>query len=716
MQGPNHVDIGFRIDGSETTLKVELARCSFCVQPLGEMFMDIPAPIIAYREGLELTWVQALDEHGFSPQPLNKPSDLASTNAEVLILDTELLEQFPLIQWQHRRCTALLLDDDFKDTSFDNNVCKNKQAGAMACLRLPKSATKSQMLQAIQFAVDHTRLSRRTELAENQNRLTANSLSRLVQVGIALSAEADLDSLLEKILAEGQQLVGCDAASLFLLDTQENTSQLRFKLTRNQSLEVPFAEHCLALDKSSIAGFCACTGETLHIEDVYCLPDNSPYRFNRSFDQSMAYRTVNLVVLPMVDQNGNVVGILEFINRKRNISDILDVPSLTPERLIAFDEEAIALLQAMASQAAVAIEKSRLIDSVNKLFEGFVQASVFAIERRDPTTSGHSFRVADLCESVATAVDTCDAGSFKVVQFNHDDMRELRYAALLHDFGKVGVREHILVKAKKLSPGNCERLRYRVALAQAQLRNQSLEQMLKLSTSPNGLSDVLRREIELANEQDIKQLSDYLEVILQANEPTVLSRDVQGNLDLIKSHLVRDSQGTLSGLISEKEYQALRIKRGSLSEPERLEIEAHVQHTIDFLSLIPWTPNLSGIPGIAGAHHEKLDGSGYPYNLSEQKIPFPSRIMTVCDIFDALTASDRPYKPAMPLERALDILRAEAQRGIVDTHIVELFIEARCYTALEGREYGFSLPCQSKDAQWVHHVCDYDLHKAQDTL
>jgi len=678
--------------------------------------MDQPAPIVAYREGLEFAWIQALSGHGFSPLPVNKPSDLLNTDTEVVILDSVLLEQFPQAQWQHRQCTALLLDDEGKDAFFDNEVPNNKQTSTMACLHLPTSANTSQILQAIQFAVDHTQLSRRTELAENQNRLTANSLSRLIQVGIALSAEADLDCLLEKILAEGQQLVGCDAASLFLLDTHENSRQLHFKLTRNQSLDVPFAEHCLSLDKSSIAGFCACTGETLHIEDAYCLPENSPYRFNRSFDQSMAYRTVNIVVLPMVDQNDKVVGILEFINRKRNINDILDIPSLTPDRLIPFDEEAIELLQAMASQAAVAIEKSRLIDSVNKLFEGFVQASVFAIERRDPTTSGHSFRVADLCESVASAVDACDSGSFKVVRFNHDDMRELRYAALLHDFGKVGVREHILTKAKKLSPGNCERLRYRVALAQAQLRNQTLEQLLKLSTSDTGLSDSLRQEIEHANDQDIKQLSDYLNVILQANEPTVLSRDVQGNLERIKSHLVRDSQGTLSGLISEKEYQALRIKRGSLSEPERLEIEAHVQHTIDFLSLIPWTPNLSGIPGIAGAHHEKLDGSGYPYNLSEQKIPFPSRIMTVCDIFDALTASDRPYKPAMPLERALDILRAEAQRGIVDKHIVELFIDAKCYTALEGREYGFSLPCQSKDAQWVHHVCDYDLHKAQDLL
>ena len=683
--------------------------------------MDMPAPSVAYREGLTLTWVQTLSVHGFYPQPIKTPSDLAKTNADVVILDALLLEQFPLIQWQHKQCTVLLLDDGLNDDLFENNLPKDnlpkdKQTGTMACLRLPKSASSSLILQTIQFAVDHTQLSRRTEFAENQNRLTADSLSRLVQVGIALSAEADLDSLLEKILAEGQELVGCDAASLFLLDTHENIPRLNFKLTRNQSLEVPFAEHSLSLDKSSIAGFCACTGETLHIEDVYCLPANSPYRFNHSFDQSMAYRTVNIVVLPMVDQNDNVVGILEFINRKRNTRDILDIPSLTPERLIAFDEEAIALLQAMASQAAVAIEKSRLIDSVNKLFEGFVQASVFAIERRDPTTSGHSFRVADLCESVATAVDASDLGSFKVVRFNHDEMRELRYAALLHDFGKVGVREHILTKAKKLSPGNCERLRYRVALAQARLRNQALEQLLKLSTSPSGLSDTLRQEIELANDQDSKQLSDYLEVILKANEPSVLSRDVEGNLERIKSHLVRDSQGNLSGLISEKEYHALRIKRGSLSEPERLEIEAHVQHTIDFLSLIPWTPNLSGIPGIAGAHHEKLDGSGYPNNLSEQKIPFPSRIMTVCDIFDALTASDRPYKPAMPLERALDILRAEATRGIVDTHIVELFIDARCYKALEGREYGFSLPCQSKDAKWVHHVCDYDLHKAQDAL
>lgn len=538
-----------------------------------------------------------------------------------------------------------------------------------------------------------------------------SSFSRLVQVGISLSSETDLDHLLEKILAEGQDLVGCDAASLFLLDDGDDTPSLLFKLTRNNSTDVPFKEHRLSLDASSIAGYCATTAQTLHIEDAYQLPDDCPYHFNRSFDISMGYRTVNLIVLPMIDQGGKVVGVLEFINRKIDPDQPLSIAAMIPSQLCAFDEDAIALLQSMASQAAVAIENRRLLESVNTLFDGFVQASVFAIERRDPVTSGHSFRVADLCEKVATSIDTSSASVFQKTHFDTDQMRELRYAALLHDFGKVGVREHVLTKAKKLDPVACELVSYRVALAKSHLNNHALEQLYKLASSRDGLALEMRQKIEAQRDADCRQLDQYLEWILEANEPSMLEEGMFDHLRRIKSHLVQDHDGTLTGLISEQEFLSLSIRRGSLNQSERDEIEAHVQHTTDFLRLIPWTDNLSDIPAIAGSHHEKLDGSGYPLHLDAESIPLQSRIMTVCDIYDALTAADRPYKPAMPIERALSVLQSEVKAGLLDTNVVQLFIDAQCYQVLDGKEYGFTPLNACEHSACVHHVCDYDLHK-----
>lgn len=538
-----------------------------------------------------------------------------------------------------------------------------------------------------------------------------SSFSRLVQVGISLSSEPDLDHLLEKILAEGQGLVGCDAASLFLLDDSGDSPSLLFKLTRNNSTDIPFKEQRLSLDSSSIAGYCATTAKTLHIKDAYQLPEDSPYHFNRSFDISTGYRSVNLIVLPMIDQGGKVVGVLEFINRKIDPGQQLSIAAMVPSQLCEFDDDSIALLQSMASQAAVAIENRRLLESVNTLFDGFVQASVFAIERRDPVTSGHSFRVADLCESVASSIDTSSTNVFQKTHFDVDQMRELRYAALLHDFGKVGVREHVLTKAKKLDPVACELVSYRVALAKSHLNNHALEQLYKLAMSDDGLAVEMRKKIEAQRDADCRQLDQYLKWIFEANEPSMLEEGMFDHLRRIKSHLVRDYDGALCGLISEQEFLSLSIRRGSLNQAERDEIEAHVQHTTDFLRLIPWTDNLSDIPAIAGSHHEKLDGSGYPLHLDAEEIPLQSRIMTVCDIYDALTAADRPYKPAMPRDRALSVLQSEVKGGLLDANIVQLFIDAQCYQILEGKQYGFT-PLNTKEhSVCVHHVCDYDLHK-----
>jgi HD-GYP domain-containing protein (c-di-GMP phosphodiesterase class II) len=342
-----------------------------------------------------------------------------------------------------------------------------------------------------------------------------------------------------------------------------------------------------------------------------------------------------------------VVGVLQALNRR-------DGP-FTPE-----DEE---LLGALAGPAASAIENAVLNDEIERLFEGFVQASVLAIEQRDPTTAGHSGRVALLTCGLARAVEKAAPPEWRGVAFDGVALQQLRYAALLHDFGKVGVRENVLVKADKLYPHELEVVRARFDLARASLENERLRARLE------GRDDADAAE-------RARELDALLEVVVAANRPTVLPAEASARLREAAGRTFVDLRGEVRPLLTAFELSCLSIPRGSLSDAERKEIEAHVTHTFRFLSQIPWTRALRRIPEIAYGHHEKLDGKGYPRGVPSSAIPVETRMMTIADIFDALTASDRPYKKAMPAEKAIDILRDEAKRGQVDVPLLGVFVEA----------------------------------------
>lgn len=620
-----------------------------------------------------------LADEGIALQCVEHPDDFT---LEVLLLDSLLLDSQPLTAWLATGSSLVAFD---------------APAGV---LPLPAAASEDELVALLGFAAEQFRLKQKTDQLSAALHSKDGDLQKLVDVGLALSAEKDLERLLSKILTEGRRLSNSDAASLFLVDKKGEQAQLIFKLTQNSSMPTRFQEQRMPLTKASIAGYVALTSTELNIADAYAIPSESPYRFNRSFDMQVGYRTMSLLAIPMLNHRHEVVGVLEFINCQN--------PAGEP---IPFDEVMAVSLRALASQAAVAIENRQLLDDISQLFDGFVQASVFAIEQRDPTSSGHSFRVADLCIALARQLPAAPQSHIRGQAFNDEGLRELRYAALLHDFGKVGVREHVLTKAKKLPEPVVDNLRYRVALAKESLHNQTLKRMLHAYRHHGGLADEQRLlwESELAQECD--RLDHYLRDILKANEPSVLTEGDFHHLQEIQGHVVKSHDDSLIGLLSDREFCALAIRRGSLTEEERAEIERHVVHTRDFLKLIPWTPALQGIPEIAAAHHEKLDGSGYPKGLSGDAIPCASRIMTICDIYDALTASDRPYKPAVPTEHALDILQSEVKSGLLDGDLVRVFIESRCY--LNPGQYQ-QLPAPSSTLAssdgpvYAHHVCDFE--------
>jgi HD-GYP domain-containing protein (c-di-GMP phosphodiesterase class II) len=505
-------------------------------------------------------------------------------------------------------------------------------------------------------------------------------LSELNQIGAALSAERDISRLLALILDKSQKITAADAGSLYLVVRGEAPGQpdsLRFALAKNDSVAFAFQESRMPLDQTSIAGYVAVNGTAVNVADAYELPAGTPYSISKSFDVKSGYRTKSMLVVPMRDHQGEIIGVIQLINKKIEPSAILK-PSSLVERLVAsFDEFDLDLVMSLASQAAVALVNTRLIEDIKTLFESFVQASVTAIESRDPTTSGHSGRVADLTVGLAQRIDGSSAGLYAPVRFSKDQIQEIRYASLLHDFGKVGVREKVLVKAKKLFFGEMLALRQRFGVIKRTVEAEYLR--AKVAKLEAGVSRAALEDLDAEHATRQRGIDAALEVIVRSNEPTVLEAENAQALFELPGLSYVDLDGVSRPYITAHELDALSIRRGSLSEQERIEIESHVTHTYRFLSQIPWTGEFARVPEIAFAHHEKLDGTGYPRRLRATEIPLQSRMMTIADIFDALVAWDRPYKKAVPVEKALGILDDEAKQGKLDADLLRVFVEARVY-------------------------------------
>jgi HD-GYP domain-containing protein (c-di-GMP phosphodiesterase class II) len=514
----------------------------------------------------------------------------------------------------------------------------------------------------------------------------ARQLRHLTSIGAALSAERNIDRLLELILSASRELTACDAGSVYLLQTdpEDSSEALYFCKAQNDTVEFKsFAT--FPASPSSLAGYSALTGETLVFEDVHRLPEDAPYRFNAAVDRETGYRTKSVLVVPMKNHRDHVIGVLQLINRKRHPGPLELVNGSVPEEAIdeevlPFDSESIDLAISLASQAAVALENSRLVQMLEVLFESFVEASSSAIEDRDPSTSGHSRRVTTLTMGLAHAVNK--EGTFGVL-FTPEQLKELRYATLLHDFGKIGVREAVLTKSHKIEPSHFEAVLARVALRRIECRASYAER--KLAALRNGENiDALNANCE----DELAKLDELAAALRTANDPveTVSDEDWQKQQDAVRELASRDysaADGTRAPILNSAEIEALSIRHGTLTRGEFEQVKQHAQLSYEFLKRISWTPEYSHIPDIARGHHEKLNGTGYPQGLRGEAISLQTRLMTVADIYDALTANDRSYKRVHTREQACSILRSDAQRGLLDPDVVELFIRNEIYKLTE---------------------------------
>jgi HD-GYP domain-containing protein (c-di-GMP phosphodiesterase class II) len=546
-------------------------------------------------------------------------------------------------------------------------------------------------------------------------------LGEIIEISRAISQERDLDRLLGLILEKSRFITGSDAGSLYVIEQRAGSHEkhLRFKLSQNESVSFESKEFTIPMSTRSIAGAAAVMRRPINIPDVYdlILPDgrgsrdtiraDSPFAtreeagppagasllppsgetpvftFDPSFDLKVGYRTKSMIAMPMISAEDEVIGVIQLINRKRDPRKLLTAQRVDDE-VLPFDQRSEDLLSTLASQAGIALENALLYDEIRRIFDGFVRASVQAIEQRDPTTSGHSLRVSLLSVALAEAVDRADTGAYRDQRFSRRDLKELEYASLLHDFGKIGVREEVLVKAKKLYPHQLREVRQRFDYASLQIESVYLGK--KVEAILGGATKVEIEGIDRTMAEKKAELESAWRLIESANEPTVLREGDFTKIAELGKRTYVDACGHAQPLLSPDEVVSLQVTKGSLHDREVDEIRSHVLHTRNFLSKIPWGKNFERIPEIAGNHHERLNGRGYPEARTAEAIPTASKIMTIADIYDALTARDRPYKKAMPVQRALDILGFEVKDGHIDAELVRIFTSAEVFKRVEGIE------------------------------
>ena len=490
-----------------------------------------------------------------------------------------------------------------------------------------------------------------------------SKINKLKKVGIALSAENDLDKLLEMIVKEARSITDADGGTLYLLENKK----LKFTVVQTDSLGInmggtskkvewsplPLYNNDNKPNDKMVAVKCAIEGKIINIPDIYS-ENNFNFEGTKQFDKSTGYRSQSMLVVPLKDYEDKIIGVLQLINKTDRFYNGI--------KTFDTDDEEIAL--ALSSQAAVALSNSILIRDLEKLIESFLKSIIYAIGKKSKHTAGHIKRMVEISMMMANAINE-DSTVFRDISFSKDNLKQIKLSALVHDIGKLSIPEYIIDKSKKLEGiyDGIEFVRARIKLIKKELDLAALK------------GDISQNEAK----KEQQKLDNYFEKIVLSNDGLTFVNDENIKLFEKLSNKVYDLNGNKYTVLTKEEANFLSIQRGTLSEKERQIINSHAKITLDILNKLNFPKKYKNIPSIAGNHHEKLNGKGYPRGLKENEISFESRILAVADIFEALTASDRPYKKANPLSLAMRILYTMAKEGELDKELVKFFYNSGLY-------------------------------------
>ncbi|MFH2129193.1 MAG: HD domain-containing phosphohydrolase [bacterium] len=504
----------------------------------------------------------------------------------------------------------------------------------------------------------------------------ARNISDLAEIGKAMSAERNLSHILELILSQARRFTRADAGTLYLLT--EDRRELAFYVLHNDTLnsymggtsnqQVTLPNVLLYTDEqpnhANVSAFVALTNKTVNISDAY-KEEGFNFGGTKAFDKMTGYRSKSMLVVPMCDHENEMIGVLQLINSKN-----------TEGESIPFSSDVMDLTEALASQAAVMLTQQNLIKNLKDLFESFIKAIATAIEKKSNYTGGHIQRVTELTMKIAEKISQTTEGPFAETCFSQDEMEELRIAAWMHDTGKITTSNHIVDKSMKL-----EGIFNRIELIKTRWETISLSKQLAAEQEKARLKQKKadHHKIEQIDQQcqtELSNLADdfaFLEKINHGGEE--MSEDKIARLNRIASKTFQVGRG-ITPYLTDNEVENLSIRKGTLTKDERDVMESHAEMTIKILESLPWPRKLKNVPRIAGAHHERLDGTGYPMKYAAAEINLQSRIMAVSDIFEALSAPDRPYKKPMSLSQAIKILKSLIKENHIDRDIVELLLDS----------------------------------------
>jgi len=511
-------------------------------------------------------------------------------------------------------------------------------------------------------------------------------LEQLNDIGAALSQEKNLDRLLEKILVAAQTITRADGGTLYLL---EEGVRLRFAIMRNESLgialggtsgnDIPFYPILLHKDSkpnnTMVAAYAAINQRTVNIADAYT-EAGFDFSGTRQFDQKTGYRSKSFLTVPMKNHEGEVIGVLQLINSLGEGG----------KEILSFSEADQRLAESLASQAAIALTNRALINQLEELFESFIELINTAIDEKSPYTGGHCQRVPMLTMMLAEAVNETNHGPFASFAMTDEDRHELKIAGMLHDCGKVTTPVHIVDKATKLETifdrFSMIETRFEVLKRDAEIEAAKMRLQLAQDADADELSKRERHyAIEQALREQLRHLEEDREFLRRCNiGGEYMPPEAQARVrDIGRSYRWTDPSGHVANFLSEDEIKNLSIPRGTLTHEERETINHHIVATIKMLEALPWPKHLKNVSEYAGGHHERMDGKGYPRGLTRDQMSVQARVMGIADIFEALTAKDRPYKHGKTLSESLKILGQFKENGHIDPDLFDIFVRKKVY-------------------------------------